>query len=581
MPLLTLPIAMLALAALPALASIYWLRNRYRRQEVSSLLLWGGQREAREGGSRLNRLQTPLLLLLELLAILLLALAAAGPRIHALAERQSIIVILDGSYSMQAGHDPRGQALKALRRQLASHGKYSAQLILADAHPHLLGPPTTQPDLTIQQAQGWDVHAATADLTGAVTMAHELGGPRAKILVLTDHPPQDELGAGRLQWWSFGQAGPNVAITSAMRRPVGEQERVMVEVTNLGTHPTRTALTFAGGESRRFDIAAGSTHRFWLDLQASDQPFFAELPDDALAADNQVLLLAQPSPVLRVGIAVNDEALQELVARFIEYAPNATQVAHDEQLLITDQPTGPPAGDAAWVLRFIADPPEEVAAYIGPYVIDRAHPLAAGASLEQVIWSAGSSTEMPGGGGRPVIMAGDVPLLTETPRKRGREIRMRIRPDQSSLMQSPDFPILLWNLIDWQLSTLPGLRTTNHRLGETVLLGVSAPLTQIAVSAEDAETREIPVVSGAAQIDANHVGLTRIDAGDRSYTFAVNTMSYEESDLRQAGARRAGSWLDEATIRNEYRSVAWLLLLLTLGVLGIHTAIIARSGGQS
>jgi hypothetical protein len=38
-PFLTYPLAMIALASVPALAAIYILRNRFRRRQVSSLLL--------------------------------------------------------------------------------------------------------------------------------------------------------------------------------------------------------------------------------------------------------------------------------------------------------------------------------------------------------------------------------------------------------------------------------------------------------------------------------------------------------------------------------------------------------------
>ena len=45
-------------------------------------MLWLDTREARQGGTRIRRLQTSLLFLLELLAILLLVLAAAEPRMR-------------------------------------------------------------------------------------------------------------------------------------------------------------------------------------------------------------------------------------------------------------------------------------------------------------------------------------------------------------------------------------------------------------------------------------------------------------------------------------------------------------------
>src|SRR5207237_8418944 len=78
LPVFVTPWALAGLLALPALAAIYYLRTRFRRQPVSSLMLWLHQREAREGGLRVQRLQTPLVFFLELAALPLLPLAAAG-----------------------------------------------------------------------------------------------------------------------------------------------------------------------------------------------------------------------------------------------------------------------------------------------------------------------------------------------------------------------------------------------------------------------------------------------------------------------------------------------------------------------
>src|SRR5687767_4447502 len=112
LPLFATPWAFAALAAVPALAAIYWLRNRYRRVPVSSLMFWAEQRQAREGGLRVQRLQAPLLFFLELAAILLLILAAAGPSLPSAQGTRSLVVVLDDSFSMQAGgaDSPRSRA---------------------------------------------------------------------------------------------------------------------------------------------------------------------------------------------------------------------------------------------------------------------------------------------------------------------------------------------------------------------------------------------------------------------------------------------------------------------------------------
>src|SRR5881628_532092 len=99
MPYFTLPLALCGLLDLPALTAIYLLRNRFRRQPVSSLMLWLDPREAREGGTRVRRPHAPLLFLLELLAILLLVLAAVDPQVRADQAARPLIVVLDDSFS--------------------------------------------------------------------------------------------------------------------------------------------------------------------------------------------------------------------------------------------------------------------------------------------------------------------------------------------------------------------------------------------------------------------------------------------------------------------------------------------------
>ena len=60
MPVFSYPIAFLALLAVPVLLAIYFLRNRAKERQVSSLLLWLDVRQRWDGGQRIHKLQTPL-----------------------------------------------------------------------------------------------------------------------------------------------------------------------------------------------------------------------------------------------------------------------------------------------------------------------------------------------------------------------------------------------------------------------------------------------------------------------------------------------------------------------------------------
>ena len=99
---LTSPLVLLGLSALPLLAAVYWLRSRSRRAVVSSLAFWTDQRSPRRGGLIIHRMQTPLSFFLEFLAITLLVVAAAGPAVLKRDVVRSLVVVLDDSYSMLA-----------------------------------------------------------------------------------------------------------------------------------------------------------------------------------------------------------------------------------------------------------------------------------------------------------------------------------------------------------------------------------------------------------------------------------------------------------------------------------------------
>src|SRR6185436_7127452 len=113
MPFLTFPLALLALATVPALTAIYILRNRFRRRQVSSLMLWQFRVQSKEGGLKLHRLQLPLLFFLELLALLMLVTAAAGPHWNVPQSARPLIVVLDDSFSMRAVRNDRSARTSA------------------------------------------------------------------------------------------------------------------------------------------------------------------------------------------------------------------------------------------------------------------------------------------------------------------------------------------------------------------------------------------------------------------------------------------------------------------------------------
>ena len=606
MPVFVHPLAFLGLLALPALAAIYWLRNRHRRRPVSSLLLWIDPRETRDGGTHIRRLQTPLLFFLELAALLLLVLAAAGPYLHSSEGARPLIVVLDDSFSMLAGgdHSARNKALRAIEEEF-DRGHRSIRFILAGDRPTLLGEPAHSSAELRQQLEQWRCQATSACLEESLALASELGGDFALLLVVTDHEPARPFDKGRVEWRAFGEPRGNLAIVNAARTRGDISERCLLEVANLSSEARTTTLVITDDTGRELQrspltLEPRATHRTIFQLRAGSPALRARIEDDELTIDNRVDLIPAVSREVRVAVSVSSAALRPLVEKAARAARRSVPLTPDPSpqrgegrkredpaprrgegrkrqaatpdLVVTDAADLSDVGLATWVMQLLAE--KDAEAFVGPFVLDRSHPLTEGLSLQGVIWGAGKKGGLEGS---PVVMAGNIPLLTDTEELSGRHVlRLRLRTDISDLQTSPNWPILFDNLVQWRTSSLPGLDRTNVRPGEEATLILDGAAESVLLKLPGGAERRLPVRDRHVVVRAEQVGVYELRAGGEVYRFAANALRREESDLSRCASGRWGDWLDETSLRLEYRSIGWVLLLLVLGVLSLHVALVAR-----
>jgi len=585
LPLFTNPLAFWGLLALPVLVGIYWLRTRHRRYPVSSLMLWLDPHESRQGGTRIDRLRTPLLFFLELLALTLLLLAAAEPRLPLSQSVRPLIVVLDDSFSMQAGgeHSPRNQAVQALGEELRHHPRHSVRFLLAGDSTQALGEMAPTTAEALDRLRAWRCRAASSRLEETLSFAAELGGELPLLLVLSDHAPPSELHKGRVQWWAFGEARPNRAIVTAVRTPYEGTERCLLEMANYSDDAAETPLVIdtgaSGDELQRSTIRLRprQTQRVVVPLQAAPPLLRARLGDDDLAIDNEVSLLPIVSKPVPTSVRIENKALRKLIDKALRATRRSEPAEKDAELVFTDRAESPDDTGDAWLVYVLAE--RSAASFTGPFVLDRNHPLTEGLSLPGVVWGAGKTIEF---AGSPIILAGDVPLVTdaETP-THAHELRLRLRPDLSTLQDAPGWPILISNLLQWRASQRPGLSRTNFRLGEQIVQTFATPRESVTVVPPDGSKRTLLVRDRRLVLRADDVGIWSIESDAESATFAVNALSANESDLTGCSSGRWGDWLDETSLRLEYQSIAWVLLLLVLAIATVHLLLVARGRGRS
>ena len=547
LPVFTTPLALLGLLTLPALAAIYLLHNRSRPVPVSSLLLWVEARVAPDGGRRVDRLRPPPLFWLELLLLLLLTLAAAGPHLPTATGARPLVVVLDDSFSMRAGDpdSPRTRAADALLDELRRAPRDSVRLVLAGDRPQLLGEGPHRGAGVEALLAGWTCQAPTARLDAAVALALELGGNLATVVVLTDRAP-DAPAAGRVRWWAFGTARPNAAVVNASRAPGPRGDRLLLEVANLAAGPRTTSLRVEAGGVRESALRLNprETHRAVLELPANAAAVKASVGDDDLAFDNAVTLVPAGRRVVRSDVRLAESKLRAAVDRAVKATGAAAPAAERPHHVFLDAAAAAPDGDDTWVVRVLAEADAE--AYTGPFVLDRAHPLTDGLSPAGVVWGGGKSP-LPGA---PVVMAGNVPLVTDAELPSGRhELRLRLRPDLSTLTESPAWPTLVWNLIQWRAARPGG------------------------------EAATVPVRGRRAVVRADRAGVYALRAGAETAEFAANPLTRDESDLTACAAGRWGDAPDATTLRLEYRDVTWPLVLLAAAGCVLHLWLVSRAAG--
>jgi hypothetical protein len=480
----------------------------------------------------------------------------------------------------------------------AMPGDALATVVTTGPRPEILVGPRAPRAMVAAALDRWRPVRTAHDPAPALDLGLDLAGKGGSLLFLTDR--EGVAAPDRYRVAARGESLPNVAIVGARRMAAdAETERLHVDLAAWadGPLPTTVTVEFRDGEEslpvdeREVEVTPGRTMRLSWTLPAVSRPVRVRLAVDALHVDDEILLLPAPRRVVGVHLTLPEATIRSLrLWRAVEAIPDAdlTDEIGEAPLVFTDRP-GVAAPGATEVV--VAAPGEDRDDWIGPFLIERRRApgggrgpaLLGGVTLEGVLWSA-SPTLPPG---MPLVLAGDTPLLTEEPASGGGvRLRLNLDPARSNLAASPDWPILLTNLVASVRERLPGPGAVNVRVGDEIAyrlpVGSTPDLSLVGPDGLARPARGFPLLTW----EARRTGLHRLMEGDvERARFAVGFVDPAESDLtgRGEGDREAKQ---ETTVeaagaaaggRAEARVLALLLLLVVAAdwwVLGR-----AREGG--
>ena len=591
------PLGLLALLAIPAIVAIHLFRRRFPVRPVAGLFLWGVVRQTPEGGGRVTRLPITRSLILECLAALALALIIAGARIAPAGVNQHLVVLLDDSASMAAGAAGDSARDRAVRRVLAELDRLRAgariTLIRSGDRPVILAGPASYIVEARPALDAWTPAAPHHSMALGLRLARELAGRTGTLMVMSDMPPAPR-GETHFEggvWAALGDPVENVGITKAQRTSVPEDNRGVVSLTlasNAAAAASRRLSVHAGDKevlARQLSVPPGVSS-LTVPIPSGLPAVRVALSDDGLRRDNDAMLAEPRARIVAIDNLLPEGRGRNAVTRALEAVSGVTRSASGHLAFVEAAALEQPSTTDVWRVGFGRPASPWLAAgepkdFIGPFVLEKRHPMLLGMTLGGVVWA--GAMPIAAGVVRPVISTGDQVLagIAAGPGFAGRTaILLNIDLDRTNLIRSPDWPILISNLVEMRRQQLPGPERWNYRSGEWVRARLDRdPKAQLRFRCGSVE-RTLPAGRLIEFIAPSPGGLLQILEGDEVlFEIGVNFLDETETALRDRSIGDTGEIGEVAGRRAEtsatFDPLFWILLAIGATALILNWCLLA------
>ncbi|HZV95156.1 MAG TPA: VWA domain-containing protein [Candidatus Nitrosocosmicus sp.] len=553
---------LLATLAVP-LMLLYFLKVRRRPQRVSSLLLWDPALRDREASAFFQRLQRDPLMLLQILALIALAVAVARPSVTVSGYgAKRVVVVLDTSASMKATDLSPSRFAHAQREALGLVSRLGegaeVMVIESGVQPKVLAPFTRDRAEVVGAIRSAHARDLPNRLGDGIRTARALVGPdpRAEIHVFTDGAhPEAVKGQGddvRVRWTGVGQRGRNVAITNlAVRRNYfgAFDSQAFLSVVNFSPEVqsfsftlhldndliAEKSLTLEPNVRRAvvlpFSHPGGGVVRARLnvsdDLEA-DNAAYAVIPPPR---DIAVLLVSPGNLFLEKVLKTDPQVKLEV------RTPDAYQGGMENfDVVVVDGANPARIGNGRFVLVNSApgDVPIEVLGRLESPVVmdwDRTHPIMRQIDFAKIAIEEAMRVR-PLAPGKTLVEAVGGPLIYLLEERDRKAVFFGFDLFRSDFPLRVAFPLMLSKSLRWLHPA--GLDQASLQLatGQPILLPVEHGVTSATVKTPSGRVVQAQVNRGLASFtETDEVGVYRVTTSRGETRVAVNIGTGDESDL--------------------------------------------------
>ena len=596
------PLALSLFALAAPLVLLYFIRERRREQKVSSLLLWRLPERQPSSTAFFRRLQRDPLLILQLLALLCLALALARPAVTVMGEgERKVVVVLDTSASMKA-HDVSPSRFAEAQKRAAALVRSlrpgtEVMVVEAGVQPRVtaeMGRDTGRALDAIDAAQAQDLPNRLAE---ALRTARALIGDdaRAEVHVFTDGaftaiPYADDR---RIHWSGVGKADNNLAITRLEVRRTHQgavSYEAFVDVANFSALPRSFLLTLKvddrNAAERKIQLGPNVHRALILPFRHSGAArIVAELEvDDDLSVDNTAwAVLPPPNKIAVTLVSPGNLFLEKVLRSDPEVVLDVRTPAQysggmgNADVVVLDSVTPRQVGQGRFILVNTV-PPDVPVDILGtmnkPAVLDwdRVHPVMRNVDFSKVAIESAMRVR-PLASGRPLVEAElGGPLvyaLEETNRK---AVLIGFDLFKADLPLRVAFPLLMWNSLRWLHPGGLDHSSLQFAAGDTISAPVAHDVDAMTVTTPGGNRLQAQVARGVGSFgDTGEVGLYILTTARGESRVAVNLMDRGESDIapRMLPADTAASVSSTVPIEREVWPVFVALALVLLIIEGL------------
>jgi len=600
------PGSLLWLLLIPPIVLLYLLKLQRQERLVSSVLFWWRAVQDWQANAPLQKLRRNLLLLLQILLIILTALALARPYVvvPGLGGRRAL-VILDGSASMKSregGKTRFDRAREVALRMVQTMGQgEEMMLLLATSRTEVVTPLTSDRSLLRRRLRDLTPADTPTNLQDALRLALALAQsqPDSLIYLLSDGavPPETEvsLGPAEVQFLPFGERHENVGLTAfAARRSFGPQAhwQVLLTVGNFGTRPATVEVELYHEDTlldlRPLTVPAGERRSLIFDnlgVEAGLLRAQLEVEDD-LTVDNvayvslggrrerKVLFVGEGNLFWETALGLDPDLALVRAA-----AEDVGRLDLDEYEVVIFNGAVPNSlregGKPNYVFLNCDGPgcPATIGGEVqAPTILDwnREHPVTAYLGWSPVHLARARRAEV-APWGEVLVEAEETPLVVVGERGSRRVLYFGFDLNDSDLPLRATFPILVANLMAWLTEPQAGTELPAVRAGEPATLELPTEGGMVRVRRPDGRLVTRPARMPFTFAETDRVGVYTVTAGEERRRFAVSLLSAAESNTAPRRTLTFGPQrLPAAKVQTTRRRELWrpfvvvALLLLAL-----------------